>query len=297
MFCSDPSLLCRWSRSWRPRWSCSMSWQVTYLLTWMGTSTSTSYQVRRESSSQRRAGERVRGDWLSLPRLPVWAINLTLRYLLYNCSVNVPTWALGRQSCPRPKLAAWWPGSSHSSTRGLIAQMAQVIPFPPRTDNSPQRPNSMLPPTLKEADQGQQQTGQFKLECLSLQKLLAPSGATRTPSCQLCFCTNLCRPQHALQRWASIFSPCFANKVTVVRKWKTEWAKKIWISPLQYSSASDDIAFGNLPSQQIWLCRDLMKNLFLTVQSPLVHLKTRVTNLEGGCWTKCSVLEGRQGTL
>lgn len=175
----------------------------------------------RESESQ------LRRDWLPLLQLAVWAINLTLRYLLYNCSVNVPTWALGRQSCPGPKLAAWWPRPSHSSTRGLMAQMAQVIPFPPRTDNSPQRPNSMLPPTLKEADQGQQQTGQFKLECLSLQKLLAPSGAApRTPSCQLCFCTNLCRPQHALQRWASIFSPCFANKVTVVQKWKTEWAKK-----------------------------------------------------------------------
>lgn len=74
------------------------------------------------------------------------------------------------------------------------------------------------------------------------------------------------------------------------RNGKLSEQKKIWIAPLQYSAASDDIAFGNLPSQQVWLCGDLMKNLFLTEQSPLVHSRTRVTNLEGvaglnaQCW-------------
>lgn len=32
----------------------------------------------------------------------------------------------------------------------------------------------------------------------------------------------------------------------------------------------------------LWLYKDLMKNLFLTVQPPLVYCKTRVTHLEGG---------------
>lgn len=32
----------------------------------------------------------------------------------------------------------------------------------------------------------------------------------------------------------------------------------------------------------LWLYKDSMKNLFLTVQSLLVHSKTRVTHLEGG---------------
>jgi len=73
-----------------------------------------------------------------------------------------------------------------------MAQVAHVTPFPPRTGNSPQRPNSALPPVVKEAAQGQQQTGQFKLECWSLGKLVALLDATRTPSCQLCFHTDLC---------------------------------------------------------------------------------------------------------
>lgn len=70
---------------------------------------------------------------------------------------------LSPRSCPEPN-SAWSPGPSHSSTRALMTQMAKVTPLPPGTSNS-QHPNSVFSPTLKEADQSQQQTGQFKLQC------------------------------------------------------------------------------------------------------------------------------------
>lgn len=86
--------------------------------------------------------------------------------------------------------------------------MAQVAPFPPRASNSPQHPNSVLLLASKEADQGQQQTGQFKLECWSLGKLVALSGARRTPILSVVSTPiSLCRSQPTLQRWASIFVP------------------------------------------------------------------------------------------
>lgn len=85
----------------------------------------------------------LRGDF-PCHGLCVWAINLTIRYLLCNCSLNVPTWALGTQSCPGPN---WLLGDL-----GLPAAV-QGTNGPGYTFSS-RHPNSTFPGTSKEADQG-----------------------------------------------------------------------------------------------------------------------------------------------